>query len=159
MKALFIACLSAHLSIAAEFLVINDIHLNVNATYNMPMPGEETSYELLKIVLQNAQDQAKAKGIIYTAIILPGDQVRHGLAAYNTSVPNPNWPLMLFTMTEVLSLISSYFPTTPILPSVGNNDVYYHDLAPTAENATQYYGELWTRWFENIPANAAIFND
>lgn len=37
------------------------------------MPGEETSYELLKIVLQNAQDKAKAKGITYTAILLPGD--------------------------------------------------------------------------------------
>ena len=58
---------------ASDFLVINDIHLNVNATYKIPMPGEETSYELLKIVLQNAQDKAKAKGITYTAILLPGD--------------------------------------------------------------------------------------
>jgi len=85
-------------SLASEFLVINDIHLNVNATYNMPMPGEETSYELLKLVLQDAKDQEKAKGISYTAIILPGDQVRHNLAATDTSVPNPNWPLMLYTM-------------------------------------------------------------
>jgi len=45
----------------------------VNATYNIPMPGEETSYELLKLVLQNAKETAQSKGISYTAIILPGD--------------------------------------------------------------------------------------
>lgn len=123
------------------------------------MPGEETSYELLKIVLQNAKETAQSKGISYTAIILPGDQVKHGLASYNTTVPNPEWPLMLYTMQEVLALISSYFPTTPILPSVGNNDVYYHDLAPAAENATQYYGDLWNYWFEQVPANAALLTD
>jgi hypothetical protein len=51
MKLYIITSLLASLSLATEFLVINDIHLNVNATYNIPLPGEETSYELLKLVL------------------------------------------------------------------------------------------------------------
>jgi hypothetical protein len=83
---------------ATKYLVINDIHLNVNATYNMPNPGEETTLFLLEIVLKNAQQQAKDEGFTYTAVLMPGDMVRHGLASYNTSLPNPNWNLMLYTM-------------------------------------------------------------
>lgn len=49
---------------------------------------------------------------------------------------------MLETISTVMSIISSKFPTTPIIPAIGNNDCYYHDLAPPAENATDYYSAL-----------------
>lgn len=32
---------------ASKYLVINDIHLDVNATYTMPNPGQETNIYLL----------------------------------------------------------------------------------------------------------------
>ncbi len=79
-------------------MVINDIHLDVNATYKMPNPGDETTMYLLGLVLKNAQQKAKDEGFTYTAVLVPGDLVRHGLASYNTSIPNPNWNLMLYTM-------------------------------------------------------------
>jgi hypothetical protein len=53
---------------------------------------------LLGLVLKNAQQKAKEEGFTYTAVLVPGDLVRHGLASYNTSIPNPNWNLMLYTM-------------------------------------------------------------
>ena len=36
---------------ASRFFVINDIHLNVNATYTMPMPTQETNEYLLELML------------------------------------------------------------------------------------------------------------
>jgi hypothetical protein len=64
------------------------------------------------------------------------------LAAGNTSIPNSNWQLMLETMATVMTIIAEYFPDTPILPAIGNNDCYYHDLAPSAEYALDYYTDL-----------------
>jgi len=32
-----------HAASCYNFLVMNDIHLNINATYEIPMPGQETS--------------------------------------------------------------------------------------------------------------------
>jgi hypothetical protein len=34
---------------------------------------------------------------------------------------------MLETMTTVMNTIQQYFPGTPVLPAIGNNDCYYHD--------------------------------
>lgn len=66
---------------------------------------------------------------------------------------------MLETMYEVMTTIASYFPDVPILPSIGNNDVDYHDQAPELDAAAQYYGDLWQIFFQNITANKDIAND
>ena len=84
---------------------------------------------------------------------MPGDLVKHGLASTNFTAPNPNWTLMLETMQKVFEILAFYFPTTPILPAIGNNDCYYHDLAPEPANATQYFTELQQVFFANITAN------
>lgn len=84
-------------------------------------------------MVEKAYNQIQEEGIELTAIFLPGDFNRHGLAAYNETVPNPNWDVMLETMTTVMATIQKYFPDTPILPAVGNNDCYYHDQAPSAD--------------------------
>ena len=44
-------------------------------------------------------------------------------------------------------MIVKYIPSVPILPAIGNNDCYYHNDAPPAENATQYYSDLWNVFF------------
>lgn len=59
-------------------------------------------------------------------------------------------------MRQVFQEIMTAFPDIPIIPVVGNNDVVYHDQAPTAENKEAYYTALWEIWFENVPANAHI---
>ena len=48
------------------------------------------------------------------------------------------------------------FPDIPIIPVVGNNDVPFHDQAPTDEQRSWYYTDLWQLWFEDVPANAAL---
>ena len=59
-------------------------------------------------------------------------------------------------MREALQAIVRAFPDIPIIPVVGNNDVAYHDQAPTVEQEGWYYGDLWKIWFEEVPANAKL---
>ena len=59
-------------------------------------------------------------------------------------------------MREVFKPLVAAFPDIPILPVVGNNDVPYHDQAPTADQEDWYYGDLWDIWFKEVPANAHI---
>lgn len=42
------------------------------------------------------------------------------------------------------------------MPAIGNNDCYYHDFAPYVNNATDYYTELKTIFFDEVPANTAL---
>jgi|LakMenE18May11ns_1017448.scaffolds.fasta_scaffold9685350_1 hypothetical protein len=50
-------------------------------------------------------------------------------------------------------MIQDYFPGIPLLPSIGNNDVQYHDEAPTLEEAPSYYNDMWNSMFVNVAAN------
>ena len=43
--------------------------------------------------------------------------------------------------------------TDTFTPAIGNNDCYYHNDAPYANLSAQYYGDLWTVFFEQVPAN------
>jgi hypothetical protein len=65
-----------------NLLLINDVHLNVNATANtLPLPGDETTPLLLDIILQEALDENNALGTKLDGILAIGDFVRHYLAA------------------------------------------------------------------------------
>lgn len=92
-----------------------------------------------------------------TAILIPGDFIEHGLSSYNRSVPNQAWPEMLAIFETVINMVVEYFPNTPILPAIGNNDCYYHDMAPELQDQAQYYTELQDIFFKNVTANAAIY--
>ena len=59
-------------------------------------------------------------------------------------------------MKTAIEAIVDAFPDVPILPVIGNNDVAYHDQAPTADMEESYYGDLWKIFFEDVPANAEI---
>ena len=80
MRAALLATLLT-VSLAEKFLILNDIHLDVNATYTMPMPGDMCNTRLLEVVLNNAKEQETKSGETLTAIFMPGDFVRHHLAA------------------------------------------------------------------------------
>ena len=67
-----------------------------------------------------------------------------------------NWEIMKLTMIEVITSIKTAFPTVPILPVVGNNDVIYHDQAPNDDVKSMYYDDLWEIWFKNVTANAEL---
>jgi hypothetical protein len=151
---LLASCVSAT---ERRFLVINDIHLNIESTdYLIPPPGEECTIALLDQIVKQARDQVNKEGIELTAIFIPGDFNRHGLSAKDITIPNPNWPIMIETMTMVINTVQKYFPDTPILPGIGNNDCYYHDQASSADNSTMYYSELRDIFFKN---QSSIYNN
>ena len=146
------------LSMATKVLLINDVHLDINSTMLYSEPGTEASVSTMKKVFeQAAQVEAKMDGDI-EAILLAGDLCRHGLAAKEGSATN-NWEEMKKTMRTVMDSLVEQFPDIPIIPVIGNNDVMYHDQAPSAEQKDQYYQDLWEIWFEDITANAAIAAD
>ena len=90
--------------------------------------------------------------------MLLGDLCKHGLAV-EIDAETTNWELMKYTMRMAIDSIVKAFPNVPILPVIGNNDVIYHDQAPSALIKKTYYDDLWTIMFEEVPANAAILAD
>ena len=60
-------------------------------------------------------------------------------------------------MTFVMQAITLAFPNIPIIPVIGNNDVMYHNQAPTAVDAPTYYSQMWDIYVTGIAANIALF--
>ena len=135
--------------------MINDVHLDVNSTQLYSEPGTEASLTTLNKVLQEAASEEKQSGISIDAILLIGDLCKHGLAV-NAGSTTTNWELMKYTMSVAIDAIEDAFPDIPILPVIGNNDVIYHDQAPSEAIKDMYYEELWELMFENVAANAEI---
>lgn len=104
------------------------------------MPGEVCNIPLLKEIVKKAHEKLKNDGDELTAILIPGDFNEHSLPSYDESLPNPNWPQMIETFQTVMQVLANEFPGVPILPAIGNNDCYYHDQAPPADFAADYYG-------------------
>lgn len=146
-----LSCVSS----AHKVLLINDVHLDVNSTQLYSEPGTEASITTLNKVLQEAAQEEAKSGVPIDAILLIGDLCKHGLAVAIDTSPN-NWELMKYTMREAINAIETAFPSIPILPVIGNNDVIYHDQAPSPLIKDMYYEQLWELMFENVEANAAI---
>lgn len=53
-------------------------------------------------------------------------------------------------------MIAKAFPDKLILQSIGNNDVLYHNQAPSSDEKGDYYGSLWKIWFEGVESNKAL---
>ncbi len=82
-----------------NFLVINDVHLDIEANPDvMPIFGNETTQMLLITMLQKAKDS----GDVYDAVLLPGDFVKHGIDSSDTTRPNYQWDLALATIDTVI---------------------------------------------------------
>lgn len=141
LKASLLVCVALLQNVVSgyKFLLLNDMHLNISATEPYPKIGEALTPELMIDMILDAKAQVDSEGVELDAIILNGDTCRHGLASRvvptNETGPAPKWPEMMATMRTVVSTIISGFPNTPIIFSVGNNDVMYHDQAPTVSQA------------------------
>jgi hypothetical protein len=53
-------------------------------------------------------------------------------------------------------MIAKAFPTTPLLFSIGNNDLMVHNQAPSQSSQAAYYQELKQIFFDEVQANAEI---
>ena len=123
------------------------------------MTGEVCNPFLFQTMMDKAKLEIDSSSDTLVAILIPGDFNMHGLAAKDTSVPNPNWQQMLDTFTYVTTTLGTMFPGVPVLSAVGNNDCYYHDSAPQVANATDYYTQLRQTMFETVDANSALLAD
>ena len=75
----------AQVAVAVKFLVVNDVHLDIDADpSSMPMIGQETTPLLFQVMMEKAASSEDKPD----AILLPGDLVRHGMAAMDTNRPN-----------------------------------------------------------------------
>ena len=116
-------------TLSHKLLLINDVHLNLDSTEYYSTPGEETNIRTLNLVLSEAAKIEDDSSEPIEAILLIGDLNKHGLACrdFSTPVEDTDWETMKLTMIEVITAIKTQFPTVPILPVIGNNDVVYHD--------------------------------
>ena len=60
--------------------------------------------------------------------------------------------------TTIISLVSSRFPSTPILSAFGNNDMIHNYQAvgiTSSDGITkdEYYTQMYRIWFEEVEAN------
>ena len=129
---------------AYKILVINDIHLALDIDQTiMPGPGGETNQRLLEVMLEKST-QDHSSGI--DLILSPGDFIQHGLSVSTGSTPQ--WSTMLDTFEEVKTIIEAYYPSTVVLPSIGNNDGEYHNEAAELNSST--YDDLYSIWFSSL---------
>ena len=57
-------------------------------------------------------------------------------------------------MSDVAGLLNKHFPTSLIIPTIGNNDDHFHDEACTEEDKTAgFYQTLYTHWFTQMTGN------
>lgn len=148
---------------------MNDVHLNIEQTeYEIPMAGEVCNIKLYQTMLDQAAVKVQESGEPLTAIFIPGDYNEHSLPKddWDTDpyTPNDNWGQMKKTFQTVTQLAAEKFPGIPVLPAIGNNDCYYHDQSPLVEydgiqTAEEYYSELQTIFFDEVPGNAALSQD
>lgn len=140
-----------------KVLLINDIHLDIDSELYYSEPGTETNIRTLNKVLSEAAKIEDDSDDMPEAILLIGDLCRHGMAAdEGVPVEDTEWEAMKETMIEAITAIKTAFPTVPILPVIGNNDVMYHDQAPNDEIKASYYDDLWEIMFKNVTANAEL---
>jgi hypothetical protein len=93
MKFTFILLVIAQTCTALKCLVMNDVHLNITYVNGISMPGEETSMELITLMINEMKSEEAKSNIAIDAILIPGDFVVHNLASNSVLLGDPNWPL------------------------------------------------------------------
>ena len=58
------------------------------------------------------------------AILIAGDFVVHGLSSKDHN--QDNWSEMKKVIGKVMQMVKQRFPSAPILPNIGNNDLLHH---------------------------------
>jgi hypothetical protein len=143
---------------ALRVAILNDLHLN--RTYDQSCTfmrcydrgdyGSDSPAKLVETILEDMQRETD-HGKKYDAIMIGGDFVVHGLSSDDKD--KNNWPQMKEVIADSMKLIQRYFPDTPILPNIGNNDLLHHYQAPSQTERAMFYGDLYSLWFDEVKAN------
>jgi hypothetical protein len=52
-----------------------------------------------------------------------------------------------------MNSLNERFPGIPVVPCIGNNDAIHHYQVVSKKDKNSYYGDLYSMWFSNYPAN------
>jgi hypothetical protein len=92
-------------------------------------------------------------------LLVSGDFIAHGFSV-NEGSPDHYAELKGVIKYVFVDLLSSKFPNTIILPSIGNNDIKYHYKAPAQdEEAKDYYTFFADVLFNQVSGNKRIKTD
>ena len=87
-------------------------------------------------------------------VLVPGDSVAHGVAPHIEDVKLPDdWTAVKGNLAASTDLLLKYFPDTPTLLVVGNNDGYHSQAVPESQKA-DFYSWLKDDWFGKLTGNA-----
>lgn len=106
-------------------------------------------------LLETMLKKLKANGEKYDAILVPGDLVAHGVPL-TPGADGGNYTLLKETLARVAEKFIEYFPDTPVLPSMGNNDGKYHYQGIDKADKVDYYGSFFKHWFTAHPTNSKL---
>ena len=56
----------------------------------------------------------------------------------------------------VRNALAEKFPYTPVVHTLGNNDVMYHYQAPALDQKSAFYSYLYAIWFSDVPSNTGF---
>lgn len=103
------------------------LHFAKSCRQDLGFYGKDAPEKLIEFVLKSIK-QRESK---VDAIIINGDFVGHGVAASNSSADfNETWSAIKKIMSKDIEMVREQFGDAAILPSIGNNDVVYHNQVP-----------------------------
>eukprot|EP01022_Parablepharisma_sp_SALTPOND_P018899 TRINITY_DN3151_c0_g1_i1.p3 TRINITY_DN3151_c0_g1~~TRINITY_DN3151_c0_g1_i1.p3 ORF type:complete len:253 (+),score=16.65 TRINITY_DN3151_c0_g1_i1:89-847(+) len=92
-------------------------------------------------------------------IIVLGDLVGHGVSCEDeANCDQARKEKVKRTLSNVTKEISSRFPITPILHTMGNTDGFYHNQIPKKDEKAEYYSFLFDTYIKSHPGNRALDN-
>lgn len=119
---LLLLSLLAHAEAPAEFLVLSDLHYNPFVQHGLPRRGEDTTGELLRSSLDEAQRRCPSPRFI----LLTGDLLAHDWEElYAEHSPGQDFREVTGdTVADVAAEMHQRWPNTPIFPVLGNEDAF-----------------------------------
>jgi Calcineurin-like phosphoesterase len=117
---------------ALRLAQINDIHVNLAYNYSCSFPlcldlgnyAMDAPIKLVDTVLGDLKYYYDTASEPVDAVLLAGDFVVHGLS--NSDPEFKNWPEMKRVISAIIDSVKAKFPNTPIIPTIGNNDLLNH---------------------------------
>lgn len=92
-------------------------------------------------------------------IIVNGDLIGHGISQDSTKPYSyEKYQLLKTTHFKLAYLFQKYFPNTPILLTLGNNDPKFHYSSPFKADKEDYYDFMFNYFFKWQPGNKALLD-
>jgi hypothetical protein len=113
--------------------------------------GCDSSYRLMKSTISQMKEITPQPDLI----LVPGDLSSHQIPLHETSpFKSENWELMKNTVKNLTFSLRDEFQETPLIFSIGNNDVLWHYQVPKKDFKKEFYQFYYDTWITQIPANA-----